>query len=189
MKQKYGNILENRFFSTQKTALPRGGARKERAAHNSLCQPRNRAEPRATSRACRGALSPACMRMRVRRGVRWARGGACVAVRVCVCRACRRVRAGRAAEPPILPKSVDPSVFPPYLQEGVRINMRGYAARRPAKHFSANEKKDYTVSRCPAPGGCGRAVKGRKLPSGIPGLPPGTYILYPVRKNFSRRQI
>lgn len=58
---------------------------------------------------------------------------------VCVCRACRRVRAQGAqgafpaAEPPILPKSVDPLVFPPYLQEGVRINMRGYAARRPAK--------------------------------------------------------
>lgn len=124
-------------------------------------------------------------------GARWA----CWRAGVCVCRACRRVRAQGAqgafpaAEPPILPKSVDLSVFPPYLQEGVRINMRGYAARRPAKHFSANEKKDYTVSRCPAPGGCGRAVKGRELPSGIPGLPPGTYILYPVRKNFSRRQI
>ena len=183
MKQKYGNIPENRFFSTQKTALPRGGARKERAAHNSLCQPRNRAEPRATSRACRGALSPACMRVRWRAlGVSACGAYACVGrVGVCAQGARRSRRFCR--------KSVDPSVFPPYLQEGVRINMRGYAARRPAKHFSANEKKDYTVSRCPAPGGCGRAVKGRKLPSGIPGLPPGTYILYPVRKNFSRRQI
>lgn len=121
-------------------------------------------------------------------GARWA----CRRVGVCVCRACarraRRARSRRRSRR-FCRKSVDPSVFPPYLQEGVRINMRGYAARRPAKHFSANEKKDYTVSRCPAPGGCGRAVKGRELPSGIPGLPPGTYILYPVRKNFSRRQI
>ena len=71
------------------------------------------------------------------RGVRWA----CDGVRVCVCRGVPRawrrcVRAGRvpgggAAD--FAGKSVDPLVFPPCLQEGVCINMRGYAARRPAK--------------------------------------------------------
>ena len=104
MKQKYGNIPENRFFSTQKTALPRGGARKERAAHDALCQPRNRAETRATSRACRGALYPACVRVRWRAlGVSACGAYACVG-RVGVC-AQGAQGAFPAAEPPILPEN------------------------------------------------------------------------------------
>lgn len=50
--------------------------------------------------ACRGVCA---------QGAHWARGGA---------RSRRRSRR-------FCRKSVDPSVFPPYLQEGVRINMRG----------------------------------------------------------------
>lgn len=176
------------FFYAKNRAPPRGSAQGTCCARLSLSAPKSRGTPRDIPRLPRGAVSRVCACAVARVGRVGVPAYACVG-RVGVCaRRARRARSRRRSRR-FCRKSVDPSVFPPYLQEGVRINMRGYAARRPAKHFSANEKKDYTVSRCPAPGGCGRAVKGRKLPSGIPGLPPGTYILYPVRKNFSRRQI
>lgn len=98
MKQKYGNIPENRFFSTQKTALPRGGARKERAAHDALCQPRNRAETRATSRESRGgAVARVC-------AYEVARVGRVVRMRVSGVCAQGAQGAFPAAEPPILPE-------------------------------------------------------------------------------------
>ena len=88
------------FFYAKNRAPPRGSAQGTCCARLSLSAPKSRGNPRDIPRLPRGAVSRvcACAVARVGRVGVWC---------VCVCRACRRVRAQGAfpaAEPPILPE-------------------------------------------------------------------------------------